>query len=165
MQPGARTRTLEPGDYIYFESNTWLGPFKAYRSFPIALGQPPTEMKELFDFTLQLAKDVAATLKPGNSTADIVRLGERIASAGLSCNGPLCFGPTTGGWQMVCEERFKGYPPTAEVQYEPGMWMQVGPHMANSDHSRAAIIGDIVLVGEQAGQTQGKHGLRYVVVD
>jgi Xaa-Pro aminopeptidase len=162
---GARTRVLQPGDYIYFESNVWLGPYKAYRSFPIALGKPPADMKRMFDFTVELAKDVAATLKTGNHTSDVVRLGERIAEAGLHCNGPLAYGPGLGGWQMICEPRFDGYRPPTEITYETGMWLQCGPHMCNEDASRSAITGDVVLIGEDGAQVQGSPSLQPVIID
>ncbi|MCS6802328.1 MAG: aminopeptidase P family N-terminal domain-containing protein [Chloroflexota bacterium] len=163
LDPAAASRTLQRGDYVFFESNAARGPFRAYRGFPIALGEPPPEVHTLFETALEVARCVVAALRPGGTTSEAARCGDVVPARGLWCHGPLATGQSTGGWQMICVRGFDGYRPPTEIIFRPGMAFTVFPHLMTPDNSVITIVGTSVLVGEDGPRILGRQGLRYVV--
>lgn len=160
----ARTRVLQGGDYVFFESSAAYGPFKAYRGFPIALGDPPPLARNLFETTLELAERVKDLLVPGKTTADISAMGTALlAERGLSTMGPIVFSPASGGWQMVVQDGFDGYRAPKQISYEPGMWWQDDPHVCTPDWSHICIVGNTVVVEEAGSRVVGNQGFRIVI--
>lgn len=163
LDPEATRRVLQPGDYLFFESNAAVGPFRAYRGFPIALGEPTPEARTLFETALEVAHCVVAALRPGGTTTEVVRCGDLVPARGLWCHGPLATGQSTGGWQMICVRGFDGYRPPTEITFRPGMAFTAFPHLMTPDNGLVTILGTSVIVGEQGPRILGRHALRYVV--
>ena len=163
LDPAAATRPLQPGDYVFFESNATYEGFRAYRGFPIGLGEPPSEARLLFETALEVAHCVAASLRPGATTSEVARCGDIVPARGLWCHGPLATGQSTGGWQMICVRGFDGYRPPTEITFEPGMAFTAFPHLMTRDNGLVTIIGNSVIVGEQGPRVLGQRGLRFVV--
>ncbi|MFN8534537.1 MAG: aminopeptidase P family N-terminal domain-containing protein [Dehalococcoidia bacterium] len=163
IDPTATARVLARGDYVFFESNAAYGPYRAYRSFPIALGDPPAEAQTLFETAHEVARCVVGALKPGNRTSDVARCGDLVIERGLWCHGPLATGQSTGGWQMIGVRGFDGYRPPTEITFQPGMAFSAFPHLMTADNALVTILGGSVLVGERGPHLLGGQGLRYVV--
>jgi Xaa-Pro aminopeptidase len=163
LDPAATTRPLHPRDYVFFESNATYAGFRAYRGFPIALGEPTAEARLLFETALEVANCVAAALRPGGTTSEVVGCGDLVPARGLWCHGPLATGQNTGGWQMICVRGFDGYRPPTEITFRPGMAFSVFPHLMTPDNGLLTIIGTSVIVSEGGPRLLGQQGLRYVV--
>ncbi|MCS7003194.1 MAG: M24 family metallopeptidase, partial [Dehalococcoidia bacterium] len=133
------------------------------RGFPICLGEPPEPSRTLFDTTLEIALEVAAALRPGGRSSDVIAIGDRVPERGLWCHGPLASGLTSGGWQMLCVRGFDAYRPPTELTFEPGMVFTAFPHLMTPDNTKVVIIGNSVLITDSGPRILGAQGMRYVV--
>jgi Xaa-Pro aminopeptidase len=145
LDPASPSRLLQLGDYVFFESNAASGSFRAYRGFPIALGEPTPEARNLFETALEVAQCVVAALRPGGTTSEVIRCGDLVPARGLWCHGPLATGHSTG------------------ITFRPGMAFSAFPHLMTRDNGMITILGTSVIVGEDGPRILGRHGLRYVV--
>ncbi len=166
MDPDARTRPIRRGDFVFFESNVAMGPYRAYRGYPICLGEPTGETRRLFDTAQEIARTAASLLRPGGRTGDVLALGQEIARRGFGLHGPIVMGNGTGGWMLICDETMAdAYRPPRELAFQPGMTFSCAPHLRLPDWSLVTIVGSSVAVTADGPQVLGSHGIRYVVKD
>lgn len=166
MDPDARTRPIQRGDFVFFESNVAMGPYRAYRGFPICLGEPSGETKRLFDTAQEVARSAAGMLAPGGRTSQIAALGDLIAERGFALHGPITMGNGTGGWQLICDHSMAdAYRPARDLVFQPGMTFSCAPHVRLADWSLVTIVGNSVAVTEAGPKILGDRGIGYVVKD
>lgn len=161
--PASPFRVISQGDMVFFESSIRYGSYGAHGAFPIAFGDPPADCRNLFDTALEVAKEIAARLRPGCTAEDLIAAGDIVPQRGLWADGPLAILQPPTGWQMISLRGLTAYRPATNIRYEEGMTLSICPHLCLPDSSKITILANGGVVTADGSRLTGSHGLRYVI--
>jgi Xaa-Pro dipeptidase len=144
---GGSTRELREGDLILTEiTGTYYGyPGQLIR--PLALGEPPPELRALEALALELYADIQALVKVGNTPRDVYRCSQRILDAGYSIQCPLIH-----GYSQVLQPPFASLPgdpcwsAMLDEPFRENQLIVIEPNPVTPDMQRGFFIGDLNVV-------------------
>jgi Xaa-Pro aminopeptidase len=116
---GGSTREIKKGDLVLTEiTGTYYGyPGQLIR--PIALGDPPPELRKMADLAIDLYLEVQKVVKVGNTPRDVYRCSQRILDEGYTIQCPVIHGysqvlqppfasvPNDPCWSVMLDEPFR----------------------------------------------------------
>lgn len=149
--PFLGTRVIEEGDVILTEFDARYLGYMAQANQPFSVGEPKKEWKAIFS-TAREAFDMGLdTLKPGITVDE---LDQAILSV-IRKAGYIHRNPAFHGLGLSLEGPFGSFPvqsafsPFASIRFEPGMILEIEPHVVIQDGKKGLTIGSPVLVTER----------------
>ena len=147
---GGSTRELQRGDLILTEiTGTYYGyPGQLIR--PIALGKPPTELRNMADLAIGLYLDVQTVVKVGNTPRDVYRFSQRILDEGYTIQCPVIH-----GYSQVLQPPFASVPDDPcwsamlDEPFRENQLIVIEPNPVTPDLQRGFFIGGMNVVTKQ----------------
>jgi Xaa-Pro aminopeptidase len=147
---GGSTREIQKGDLVLTEiTGTYYGyPGQLIR--PIALGDPPPELRKMADLAIDLYLDVQKVVKVGNTPRDVYRCSQRILDEGFTIQCPVIHGysqvlqppfasvPNDPCWSVMLDEPFR-----------ENQLIVIEPNPTTPDLQRGFFIGGMNLVTKE----------------
>jgi ectoine hydrolase len=144
---GGSTRELRRGDLILTEiTGTYYGyPGQLIR--PIALGEPPAELRKMAVLAIDLYREVQQVVKVGNTPRDVYRFSQRILDEGYTIQCPVIH-----GYSQVLQPPFASVPgdPCWSVMldepFRENQLIVIEPNPVTPDLQRGFFIGGMNVV-------------------
>lgn len=159
-------RRLRKGDIVLNEISIGHNGCSGQLIIPIALGEPPAEYRELYGVARETLERVAAVLKPGNSTDDVVKAAQPVRDAGMILQGPLIH-----GWPNPVANPFwaglSGHRPLSEeprYAFQENQLVMVEPNPTTEERKKGVFLGTLFVVTPQGGKNLHSHSLDFAIV-
>jgi Xaa-Pro dipeptidase len=145
----AENRALAAGDVVFCEisGSFWDYPGQVLRTF--TLGADPTPLYRELYATAEAAFDaIAAVLRPGTTTEQIVEVSRVIEDAGYTTCDDLMHGYGGGYFPPVLGSRSRPAGPLPDMKLEAGMTVVVQPNVITPDQRAGVQVGELVHITE-----------------
>ncbi len=146
--PQPAHRQIQDGDLILNELCANYQGYSGQLIRPIALGEPPKELRHLYDIAVELFYAVRAAIAPGNSTDDVLAaVGTVERKHDFAIEAPIVH-----GWDNMPQPPQIGLPggerewPRTPHVFSEGELMMIEPNPTTRDRSRGIFFGSLCVV-------------------
>lgn len=138
-------RTIERGDVVVNEHSSSYGGYSGQMLRTIFIGPPNKHYQKLFEIGLETFHRMKAAIKPGATTADVVRAASPITDNDLTVTAPLLH-----GWGNFMEGPLMGVPgsghPLPDWTFAKGDTIVIEPNPCTKDLKSGVFLGDLFIV-------------------
>ncbi|MGA2785141.1 MAG: M24 family metallopeptidase [Candidatus Bathyarchaeia archaeon] len=160
-------RRIKAGDIMMAEIAAGYWGYSGQLCRTIALKKKPSKQyQELFDLALEVYKDIQKVLKPGNTTREVAKIGEKITQSGYIAESFLIHGLSPGAGfgsnysVRVLEEKGVEIPMVRFIENVPIM---IQPNPCTRDLKMGVFLGNANRVTEYGGKSYQKYPLEFIV--
>lgn len=161
---GGSTRTIQRGDLILTEiTGTYYGyPGQLIR--PVALDEPPPELRKLEELAVSLYREAQKVVKVGNTPRDVLALSQRILDAGYTIQCPVIHGYTqTINAPYASVPGDPCWAADLDVPFQENQLIVIEPNPTARDMQRGIFIGDMNRVTREGAVSLHRYPLRLTV--
>ena len=148
------SRRIEAGDLILIELSAGIGGYTGQILRTIVVGAEPTDdVRRLHDVAAAAFDAIAAAVRPGALTADLLAAAELIDRAGLTVCDDVVHGYGGGYLPPVLRTPATMHGSVPDLVLEPGMMVVVQPNVVTPDEMLGVQTGELLLVGPDGAET------------
>lgn len=162
-RPYPTVRKLEVGDVVLNEIVATYNGCGGQLMRPIALGEPTSLYRQLFDVAYEAYRRIQEALKPGNTEQDVLKAAEIIKEAGFTIQAPVLH-----GWDTKFDRPMVGLPdeeewPVMPFRVEPGMTLMIEVNPCTRDLKAGVFFGNLQLITERGAASMQQYPLEFVI--
>ena len=161
---GGSIRTIRPGDLILTETTGTYYGYPGQLIRPIALGEPPPQLKKLEELAVTLYSEVQKVVKVGNTPRDVFTLSRRILDEGYTVQCPVIHGYT-----QVINPPYASVPGDPcwavdlDVPFQENQLIVIEPNPVTRDMQCGFFIGDMNRVTPRGASSLHQYPLQLTV--
>ena len=159
-------RRLEQGDLILSEISAGYWGYAGQLGRPIALGEPPKLLRELFALAADVYQEACRGLVPHGRLRTVMDAAARIQDAGYTIQCPVIH-----GWGQRLTPPFCSVPgldawqSDPEIRFADRQLIMVEPNPCTPDLRAGIFLGDVNVVTPAGGQSLHATPMEFIVID
>lgn len=155
-------RRIEAGDALITEiSAQYHGyPGQILRTYTIA-AEPTANYQRMYDLAVEVFDEIAATLRAGATSDDVLDAAERIHTAGFTICDDLLHGLGGGYLPPILRTRRTSAAPQAPFTFAENMTVVIQPNVITPDEQSGVQVGELVRVARDGIERLHAYPMRF----
>lgn len=154
-------RILEKGFVLNTEITATYWGYGSQAHRPFAVGEEPTALyKKLYEAAFEAYSKIAKTLRPGNTTKDIMEASDVIEEAGFTTCDSLVHGVAVTPPEMGTRNSVY---PLPEMTLKENMVITIQPNPTTKDQKAGVQVGSTLIVRPNGGEDIHNYPFKFVV--
>lgn len=156
-------RVLERGDVLITEISAQYHGYPGQIQRPFAIGESPTPAyQRLYDVAVEAFERVAAVIRAGATTEDVLDAAEYIHAAGYTIYDDLLHGLGGGYLPPVLRTRRTSATPPLPFIFEENMTVVIQPNVITEDERMGVQVGELVRVTRTGVESLHDYPMRFI---
>ena len=157
-------RVLEKGEVLISEINAHYYGYPGQVLRPFAIGTPPTpQYQRMYDVAAEAFNRIAAVIRDGATSNDVLDAGEYIYTAGFTIYDDLLHGFGGGYLPLILRTRRTSASPPQPFTFRENMTVVIQPNVITEDERMGVQVGELVRVTHDGVESLHHYPLRFVL--
>jgi len=155
-------RIIQKGDVLITEISAQYHGYYGQILRPFAIAEPPTPLyQRLYDVAVETFNRVAAVIKPGATSEEVLDATEYIHTCGFSICDDVVHGSGGGYWAPILRTRrsMAGAPP---FTFKENMVVVIQPNVITEDESAGIQVGEMVRLTADGVESLHRYPMRFI---
>lgn len=158
-------RVIARGDVVITEISAYYWGYAGQIHRPIAVGEPPTPAyQRMYDVAVEACERIAAVVKPGATSEDVLDAAEFIHRSGYTIYDDLLHGYGGGYLDPVLRTRQTRARPGPPFTFARNMVIVIQPNLITADERMGLQVGGLLLVADRGVEMLQRYPMKFVQV-
>lgn len=156
-------RILQAGDVLITEISAHYHGYAGQILRSFAIGTPPTaEYRRMYDVAVEAFNRIAAVIRPGATTDEVLDAAEYIHAAGFTIYDDLMHGFGGGYLPPVLRTRRTGVNAPEPFTFRENMTVVIQPNVITEDERMGVQVGELMRVTRNGVESLHRYPMRFI---